>query len=103
MGVAATLPELSEWTLTFFLKVLITNAGPCGYFNAISENIENNNHSRIIYRNDNIARLVKVIRFDPLAPVKTTVLLLPIEWKMPDFINNIISLITGWTVYTEKY
>ena len=32
---------------------------------------------------------IKVIRFDPLAPVKTTVLLLPIEWKMPDFINNI--------------
>ena len=23
--------------VTFFLKVLITNAGPCGYFNAISE------------------------------------------------------------------
>ena len=31
----------------------------------------------------------KVSRFDPLAPIKTTVLLLPIEWKMPDFINNI--------------
>ena len=33
--------------------------------------------------------ILKVIRFDPLAPVKTTVLLLPTEWKMPDFINNI--------------
>ena len=35
---------------------------------------------------------LKVIRFNPLAPVKTTVLLLPMEWKMPDFINNIEKL-----------
>ena len=27
------------------------------------------------------------IRFDPLAPVKTTALLLPVEYKMPDFIS----------------
>ena len=32
---------------------------------------------------------IKVIRCDPLAPVKTMVLLLPMEWKMPHFINNI--------------
>ena len=32
---------------------------------------------------------LKVIRFDPLAPVQATVLLLCMEWKMPDFINNI--------------
>ena len=36
-----------------------------------------------------VSLVLKVIRFDPLAPVKTTLLLLPMEWKMPDFINNI--------------
>ena len=36
-----------------------------------------------------VSKYLKVIQFDPLAPVKTTVLLLPLEWKMPDFINNI--------------
>ena len=30
----------------------------------------------------------KVIRFDPLAPVKTTALLLSVEWEMPDSISN---------------
>ena len=30
-------PFLKTSRLTFFLKVLITNGGPCGYFNAISE------------------------------------------------------------------
>ena len=29
----------------------------------------------------------KVIRFDPLAPVKITALLLPVERKMPHFIS----------------
>ena len=32
--------------------------------------------------------LLKVIRFDPLAPVKTTALLKHVEWKMPDSISN---------------
>ena len=36
MGVAATLPELSEWTQLPFFKALITNAAPCGYFIAKS-------------------------------------------------------------------
>ena len=31
---------------------------------------------------------VKVIRFDLLAPVITTALLLPVEWKIVDFIGN---------------
>ena len=31
---------------------------------------------------------LKVIRFDPLAPVITMALLLPVEWKMLDFIGN---------------
>ena len=30
-------PFLKTSTVTFLLKLLITNAGPCGYFNAISE------------------------------------------------------------------
>ena len=29
---------------------------------------------------------IKIIRTDPLAPVKTTALLLSVEWKMPDSI-----------------
>ena len=30
-------PFLKTSRVTFFFKVLITNAGPCGYFNAIFE------------------------------------------------------------------
>ena len=38
--------------------------------------------------NGDVPRIeLKVIRFDPLAPVKTTALLLPVEWKMCHFIS----------------
>ena len=34
-------------------------------------------------------KIIKVIRLNPLAPVKTMALLLFEEWNMPDFIINI--------------